>query len=368
MTIRFRLSMISIILLAMSMLVGCTPGTITSSPTIGLPSTTLSRTVSPDETHAHLSEPVSITATSTSLPEVTTITPTSPTAEPSLQLTFISDHHGVYELNVNCLETVKPCLDEPQLLFEWEDWISAIDWSPDGNRVAIISGRYGGKLFVAEWNGDNAAQITSTCGAASWPQWSPDGLKIAFIYSAGRPGCEVLEPAQIQVYDLETGQMTPIFSNAYDPNRIYWLPDGELAYIAKISETDWTEMINIVKPDGSFIKQLPANATDFTDIFDLAYSPDSKYLAFVGEINPSTGRTTRDIYVLDIDEHNMINLTTGLGNNFEPVWSPVGDWIAFESDRGGDFQIYLIQSNGSGLFQINTNSASGTSPAWRISP
>jgi len=268
----------------------------------------------------------------------------------------------------NCLETEESCLGEPQLLFEWDDWISAINWSPDGKWIAFISGEYSGKLFVADWNGDNAVQITSTCGAASWPQWSPDGSKIAFIYSAGRPGCEVLEPAQIQVFDLETGQMTPIFIDAYDPSRIYWLPGGELAYIAMISETDQTEMINIVEPDGTVIKQLPINARDYTHIFDLACSSDGKYLADVGEINPSTGRTTRDIYMIDLDGNNIINLTNGLGNNYEPVWSPVGDWIAFESDRSGDYKIYLIKSNGSGLFQINSDSASDTSPAWRLLP
>jgi len=368
MTVKFHLSMIFTLLLVMSMLVGCTPGTIKPSQTVGLLPTSVIETISPIGTQRLASEPVSVIATLTSLPEETMVTPTSLTVEPALQLTFVNDHHSVYTMAANCLETEESCLGEPQLLFEWDDWISAINWSPDGKWIAFISGEYSGKLFVADWNGDNAVQITSTCGAASWPQWSPDGSKIAFIYSAGRPGCEVLEPAQIQVFDLETGQMTPIFIDAYDPSRIYWLPGGELAYIAMISETDQTEMINIVEPDGTVIKQLPINARDYTHIFDLACSSDGKYLAYVGEINPSTGRTTRDIYMIDLDGNNIINLTNGLGNNYEPVWSPVGDWIAFESDRSGDYKIYLIKSNGSGLFQINSDSASDTSPAWRLLP
>jgi len=351
---------------------GCTSGTITSSPTITQSPTSILNILIPTETPWSTVQPATPSITASPLPEESIIPATSSPQNQLLQLTFVSDRHsgyyGVYAIDVNCLETDEPCLGEPQLLFEWEDWISAIDWSPDGKRIAFVSGLYGGKLFIADWNGENAIQITSTCGAADSPQWSPSGDQIVFIYAAGRPGCEVLEPYQIQVYDLKTGHMTPSLSDAYDPSRINWLPGGELAYIAKKSETDWTEMINVAEPDGTLIKQLPTNATDYSYILGLAFSPDGQQVAFVGEIHPLTGRTTVDIYVSNLEGSDSINLTNGSGINLAPDWSPFGEWIAFESDRSGDYEVYLIKPDGSGSLQITHDPASDTNPAWRTKP
>jgi Tol biopolymer transport system component len=316
--------------------------------------------------------PATPSITISPLPERTIVPSTSSPQNPLLQLTFVSDRHsgyyGVYAMEVNCLVADEPCLGEPQQLFEWEDWISAIDWSPDGKRIAFISGLYGGKLFIADWNGKNAIQITNTCGAADSPQWSPSGDQIVFIYAVGRPGCEVLEPYQIQVYDLKTGHMTPSLIDAYDPSRINWLSGGELAYIAKKSETDWTEVINIVEADGTLIKQLPPNADYFTHILDLSFSNDGQQTAFVGDIRPITGTVTTDIYIVDMEGSNPFNITEGKGINLSPDWYPFGDWIAFESDRSGDYEIYLIKPDGNGLLQITRDHASDTSPAWRNLP
>ena len=51
-------------------------------------------------------------------------------------------------------------------------------------------------------------------------------------------------------------------------------------------------------------------------------------------------------------------------NNFHPSWSPQGDWIAFDSNRDGDFEIYLIRPDGTGLRQLTTNTAGDTHPSW----
>jgi Tol biopolymer transport system component len=33
-------------------------------------------------------------------------------------------------------------------------------------------------------------------------------------------------------------------------------------------------------------------------------------------------------------------------------WSPTGEWIVFASDRGGNFEIWLIKPDGSGLHKL----------------
>lgn len=50
-----------------------------------------------------------------------------------------------------------------------------------------------------------------------------------------------------------------------------------------------------------------------------------------------------------------------------PVWSPDGQRIAFESDRGsaeGLYAIFLINADGRGLVQITDYALNATHPVW----
>ncbi len=259
-------------------------------------------------------------------------------------------------------------MGDPILLFNWKDWIKELSWSPDGKRAAFISGEFGGILYISDWNGENPIQITDRCGAAHLPQWSRDGTKLAYIFAPGRSGCERLDYYRIQVYDSKTGQITDILTNVSDPNGIAWLPNGEYGYSAMKSNEDWIRYIYIVSSDGKIIKQLPENASEFSDIIGMTFSRDGQNMAFVGEIRPNIGKTTVDIYTGSIVGNQLINLTDGSGINLGPAWLPNADWIAFESDRTGNYEIYLIKSDGTGLEQITHEVSSSTNPAWRLFP
>ncbi len=295
----------------------------------------------------------------------------TPTAKIAvLQLTYVSHLDNgisnVYAQSVYCYKSETGCLGSPVLLFEWNDWISGMDWSPDGKKVTFMSGMFGKEIFITDWNGKNVIQVTGKCGNAEWPKWSPDGSEIAYIFAEGKNNCEYLDYPIIQIYDIESGQINEVFTTAKEPSRIYWLPKGEFAYIANNSMTERIDTIYVVGKNGNIIKQLPTNAENFTHILGLSFSPDGERIAFVGDIWPKTGSETTDIYIIDIEGNNHLNITEGKGLNFVPTWSPFGDWIAFESNRSGNYEIYLIKSDGKELMQITNNNASF--PAWRISP
>jgi Tol biopolymer transport system component len=60
---------------------------------------------------------------------------------------------------------------------------------------------------------------------------------------------------------------------------------------------------------------------------------------------------------------NLTNLSwaTDLG----PTWSPDGGRIAFYSDRDGDWDIYVMASDGSDVVKLTGDTSNDQVPAWR---
>ena len=75
----------------------------------------------------------------------------------------------------------------------------------------------------------------------------------------------------------------------------------------------------------------------------------------------------REIYVMGPDGSNPVNLTNNPADDMQPSWSPDGSLIAFvsnrETDGGGGQFVYVMDSNGENVRQLNTENES-TWPDW----
>ena len=72
-----------------------------------------------------------------------------------------------------------------------------------------------------------------------------------------------------------------------------------------------------------------------------------------------------EIYVMNADGSNQVNLTNNPALDAAPVWSPDGSRVAFASDRdGGNRNIWVMNADGSGLVKLTNFSGGAGYPTW----
>jgi len=149
-----------------------------------------------------------------------------------------------------------------------------------------------------------------------------------------------------------------------------WSPDGRK--IAFVSERDGNSEIYVMNADGSAQTRLTFD--DGEDRFP-TWSPDGKKIVFTSPRIGGPG--TYDIHVLEVAKPNNADnqyppkaLTqAGSSNapmliNGSPDWSPDGDRIAFTSTRDGDYELYLMDTDGGNVTRITDNEHTDYLPQW----
>jgi Tol biopolymer transport system component len=109
----------------------------------------------------------------------------------------------------------------------------------------------------------------------------------------------------------------------------------------------------LIDADGSGLRTLTSgnNSSGFP-----SYSPDGKRLVYrvLGK--------EQGLRIMSLADGGVTTLTSGW-DNF-PAWSPRGDAIVFTGFGSGDFEIYSIRPDGSGLRQLTHDHANDAHPLW----
>lgn len=162
---------------------------------------------------------------------------------------------------------------------------------------------------------------------AAWPTWSPDGRRIAYS------GKDTTDNWRTYIVSLDAPDQPKVVASGWGPA---WSSRGSLAYTG--CGAGGVCGVFVAQPDQSGVAPVKLTA-DRNDIA-LAWSPDGNNIAYM-----SNHGGNWDIYMVTT-AGSVRQLTSGNGANGLPSWAPDGSGIAFISNRGGSWALFVMRPDG----------------------
>jgi TolB protein len=210
------------------------------------------------------------------------------------------------------------------------------DWAPDGTRLVFVSSD-DGRLWTVNTDGSGAALVTrDSTEVPGEPSWSTDGARIAYLSWVDN---------ELYVARIADGAITRLTNSPGGDGCPSWSPDAST--IAFHSMRHGQAEIYLAAADGSQLRRLTDTPTNE---FCPRFSPDGRRIAL--QHREGEAHVHIDIFVIGLDGSGATNLTNHVSNSRYPTWSPDGAWIAFNSTRDGNSDIYAMRADGTGLRRL----------------
>jgi TolB protein len=219
----------------------------------------------------------------------------------------------------------------------------------DGEWVAVNGERDEHQnLFIVRPDGSGLHEITTNI-EDGLPAWSPDGNALAF--SSTRHGDKQSRIYVIDEVPFQGGKVEGRSLN-FGPDDVRgehpaWTSDNRIVYAG-------CDLTVEPAPCGLYLMSAAPGAHPFEQLTDrqedTAPAVYGERIAFM-----SNREGNWEIYIVGLDGTGLERLTNNAANDGLPVWSPDGRTIAFVSDQGGGWAVWAMSPDGSNqrkLFQI----------------
>jgi dipeptidyl aminopeptidase/acylaminoacyl peptidase len=298
---------------------------------------------------------------------------------------------------------------------------SAPAWSPDGGHLAFVSdrGEDGAQVWVLPMDGGEAKQVTCGKGGAGTPVWAPDGKRIAFSrsvavsphlkgasadathqetyglpneHSKARVETELLfrhwdhwrelKRSHVFIVDLPSGEMEDVTPGNADVPPIslggsqdfVFSPKGdEIAYVKNpdkvvarsTNNSVFVQRLDGIKRKGRAVKVSDTNACDS----DPVYSPEGRYLAYLGCAKPLYEADRRRVKLYDRRTKGTRTLTEDLDRSAATLeFSTDGKFVYFLAQDRARISVYRVDVAKGKVVQLTdgtTNSSLALVPGGR---
>jgi TolB protein len=236
-----------------------------------------------------------------------------------------------------------------------------LQWSPDGKRIAFCGLGY--EIGIADADGKNLNEVgppvSEDCVISSL-SWSPDGAEIAVVGVV--PSSLASDIYAINVQGGEARKLTD--SPNTSKYEVAWSPDSsQIAFVGFDRVSRDYRHIYLIDADGSNQRLLVS--VPMADLLQqISWSPDGKKLMFVHYITVEEIDFYTEIYVVDVEDGTIINLTnTPDIDEIDPAWSPDGKRIAFTT-YSPFCQMRIMDADGSNVVKLADGVIGGLGPSW----
>ncbi len=220
-------------------------------------------------------------------------------------------------------------------------------FGPDGKWLAVRGLKPEMRqLYMIRPNGTEIRQISENI-EDNLPTWSPDNGRIAYASTKTGPK----HPKEIFVNDNPfEGRKPSSRAIVSGPGTIqgehpHWMPDGRIVY----QGCDYT-----VQPINCGLFTIADGGGKFTQV--TRNDKDTTPAGYGGRIAFMSNRDGNwEIYVVREDGTGLKRLTNNASDDGLPAWSPDGKTIAFVSNQGGAWAVWAMNADGSSrrkLFDI----------------
>ncbi len=185
--------------------------------------------------------------------------------------------------------------------------------SPDGKTLAVVLSKSGTPdIYTMDADGRNLMRLTRSIGRLSTcPIWSHDGRRIAYVSNIhGGP--------QLYVMQADGSRQRRLLKGYREMTSLDWSPAAATADLLVFSaRVHGRRQLFAADLKHNTVKQLTFDAANHEDP---NFAPDGRHIVYVRE--PRSGAA--DLYMLDVFDPKPVRITSFEGNEFYPVWSPVG--------------------------------------------
>ena len=195
------------------------------------------------------------------------------------------------------------------------DYLTDLHISPKGEKIALTSR---GRVFVAPVKDGRFVEATRKEGVRYRNAlFMPDGKSILMLSDeTGEQEFWTIPPDGVGKGKKLTSDAN-VLRHEGTPS-----PDGK--WIAFTDKNQQLWLHNLKSKKSNLIA-----ASERGNYFNLSWSPDSQWLAFVADAD----NLNSQIKLYGLKDGSMTELTSDRVDSFSPTWSPDGKWLYFLSDR-----------------------------------
>jgi TolB protein len=230
---------------------------------------------------------------------------------------------------------------------------------PDGQWLAVNGDRPNQmNLFIVRPDGSDLVEITEYV-EDGLPAWSPEGGQLVFSSTRHGDGNSRLYVVDPVPYSGERVAGRLLVSDLYEllGQNPAWMPSVEIVY-AGCDYLDTPVVCGLFAISAEAGPQAPRQIT--SDPSDTAPAALGRQVAFMSNRDGNW-----EIYVVASDGSGLRRLTDNPANDGLPTWSPDGKALAFVSDRGGAWAVWVVNADGTGVHKLFDIGGGGLAQDWQ---